>query len=464
MDRLLRHEPLTIAPHVYTNGRATNGVCPQRWLLVHPRQASKLLVDLSGKVSMPLNLLMVATLVQKFFEVDLIDERIGDRVPDDLSAYDIVALTARTLNVKNAYEIADRALAQGKKVIMGGVHPTMLPDEAREHCTSVVAGEIESVWDELFADICQDKLKPLYRPTALKALSEIEHADFSICTRSKNARKYSFRIPLLGTKGCPVGCTFCCTPQIYGRAHRTRTAEHVIAEVKYHQQRVGRKEIHFSFMDDNICARPEFVEELLNAMIGLGVRWNSNISMNFLEKPHVPELAKESGCELLNIGFESLNPETIREVRKGSNRLSIYDLVVENVHRQGIAIQGYFIFGFDTDTEQSFQATYDFIMRNRIEFPAFTIATPFPGTPWFDEMHPRIQHFDWDKYDVYHSLYKPARMDQEDFLKNFIKIQREVYSWKGIRRRMMGHRPDWIWTVNLAMHHFTHTLKPEMLL
>jgi len=459
----LFQESLAVPLEVRTNGLRTNGI-RKKWLIVQPKNTSKLLVDLSGKVSMPLNLLMVATLAQKHFDVEFIDERVGDKVPEDFSGYDIVALTARTLNVMNAYRIADRALAQGRRVILGGVHPTMLPNEAREHCTSVVAGEIESVWDELLVDIYQDKLKPLYRAHSLKPLTEIEHADFGVTMRSKNAKKYSFRIPLLGTKGCPVGCTFCCTPRIYGRIHRTRSSKHVIDEIKYHQERLGRKELHFSFMDDNICAMPSFVEELLNGMIGLGIRWNSNVSMNFLEKPHVPELAKLSGCELLNIGFESLNPDTIKQVKKGSNRIDIYDLVVSNVHKQGVAIQGYFIFGFDTDTEKSFEATYDFIMRNRIEFPAFTIATPFPGTPWYEEMKPRIQHFDWDKYDVYHSVYRPAKMDQEEFLKHFIKIQREVYSWRGITHRMRGHKPDWLWTVNIAMHHFTQNLKPEMLL
>ncbi len=463
MKDLLLPESLTTSPYIATNGARRNGV-RKKWLIIHPRNTSKLLVDLSGKVSMPLNLLMVATLAQNIFDVDLVDERIGDKVPDDFSRYDIVAITARTLNVKNAYQIADRALAQGRKVILGGVHPTMLPDEAREHCTTVVAGEIESIWDELVEDIYQDRLKPLYRAEKFKELTEIQHADFGLALKSRNAKKYSFRIPLIGTKGCPVGCSFCCTPRIYGKLHRTRTADHVIEEIQYHQQRMGRHDLHFSFMDDNICARPSFVEDLLNGMVGLNVRWNANISMNFLEKPHVPELARLSGCELLNIGFESLTPDTIKHVGKGSNRIDRYDLVVENVHREGIAIQGYFIFGFDTDNEKSFQATYDFIMRNRIEFPAFTIATPFPGTPWFDEMRPRIQHFDWDKYDVYHSLYEPAKMGQEEFLKNFIKIQREVYSWRGICHRMRGHRPDWIWTVNIAMHHFTQSLRPEMLM
>jgi bacteriochlorophyll C12 methyltransferase len=183
-----------------------------------------------------------------------------------------------------------------------------------------------------------------------------------------------------------------------------------------------------------------------------------------LENPRVAELAKEAGCELLNIGFESTTPETIKYVHKGSNRINRYDAVVANVHKQGIAIQGYFIFGFDTDTMASFQGTYDFIMHNRIEFPVFTIATPFPGTPWFEEMKPRIEHFNWDKYDTYHYIYKPAKMEREEFLRAFIKIQQEVYSWKNIWYRMKGKSFNWIWMVNVAMHYFTRRLKPEMFL
>lgn len=435
----------------------------KRWLIVQPKSSTSLLVD-SGKVSMPLNLLMVATLVQKHFELDLIDERIGDEVPEDLSRYDIVAITARTLNVKNAYRIADQAMEQGKKVILGGVHPTMMPEEAREHCTSIVAGEIESVWDELLEDVLHERLKPLYRAEGFRAMTTMEHADFSIALRSKHAKKYSFRIPLLATKGCPVGCNFCCAPKVYGKTYRTRTPDHVIEEIQYHQQRMGKQHIHFSFMDDNICFRPAFIEELLQKMVGLNVKWNSNISMNFLEKPHIPELARLSGCELLNVGFESLTPETIQHVGKGSNRIERYDTVVKNVKEEGLALQGYFIFGFDTDSLESFQLTYDFIMRNRIEFPVFTIATPFPGTAWFDEIKNRVVHFDWDKYDTFHYMYEPARMGKEEFLRNFIKIQREVYSWKGIYHRMKGRKVDWLWGVNMALHFFTQRLKPETLL
>lgn len=435
----------------------------KKWLIVQPKSSTYLLVD-SGKVSMPLNLLMVATLAQKHFDVDLVDERIGDKVPDDLAAYDIVAITARTLNVKNAYRIADQALAQGKKVVLGGVHPTMMQDEAREHSTSIVAGEIESVWEELLEDVHADKLKPFYRAQAFKEMTDMEHADFSIALRSKHASKYSFRIPLLATKGCPISCSFCCAHKVYGKLYRTRTPEHVVEEIQYHQQRLGREDINISFMDDNICFRPAFIEELLNRMVGLGIKWNSNISMNFLEKPHIPELARLSGCELLNVGFESLEPETIKHVGKGSNRIDRYDLVVQNTKREGLALQGYFIFGFDTDSPAGFQATYDFIMRNRIEFPVFTIATPFPGTDWFEEIKHRVIHFDWDKYDTFHYMYQPKKMGQEEFLKNFIKIQREVYSWKGIYHRMHGRKMDWIWGVNVALHFFSQRLKPEMLL
>ncbi len=433
----------------------------KKWLLVQPKSKTNLMVD-SGKVSIPLNLMMVGTLAKKEFDVEFVDERIGDKVPDDLSAYDVVAITARTLNVSKAYDIADRARAHGAKVIMGGTHPTMLFDEAKEHADSIVFGEVESVWDALAADIKNNTMQPQYKAGAFKSMTEMGMPDFSIVLSSPNAKNYSFRVPILATKGCPVGCNFCTTPTIYGKSFRTRDSQKVVDELAFHQNRLGKKGIHISFMDDNISFKPAFMEELLNAMIGTGVKWNANISMNFLEKPEVAALAKESGCELLNIGFESVTPETIQYVHKGSNRVGRYEDVVANVHKQGIGIQGYFIFGFDTDTQRSFQGTFDFIMQNRIEFPVFTIATPFPGTPWFEEMKPRIEHFNWDKYDTYHYTYKPAKMEREEFLNAFIKVQREVYSWKNIWHRMAGKPLNWVWAVNVAMHYFTRRLTPQM--
>ena len=452
-----------IDPSILHGYLPKNNLKKKKWLLVQPKSKTNLMVD-SGKVSIPLNLMMVGTLVKQDFDVDFIDERTGDKVPEDLSSYDVVAITARTLNVSNAYEIADKAKAQGKRVIMGGTHPTMMFQEAKEHCDTVVFGEIESVWDELKKDVENDSMKPQYKAGAFKSMTEMGMPDFNIVLNSRHAKNYSFRIPLLATKGCPVGCNFCTTPTIYGKSFRTRDSQRVVDEINFHQSRLGKKDIHISFMDDNISFKPAFMEELMNAVAPTGAKWNANISMNFLESPTVPKLAKEAGCELLNIGFESVTPETIKYVHKGSNRVGRYDEIVDNVHKSGIGIQGYFIFGFDTDTTNSFQGTYDFIMRNRIEFPVFTIATPFPGTPWFDEIKPRIRHFDWDKYDTFHYMYKPEKLGEKEFLENFIKVQREVYSWKSIWYRMQGKPMNWLWAVNIAMHYFTKRLKPEMLM
>ncbi len=432
----------------------------KRWLLVQPMSNTSMMVD-SGTVSMPLNLIMVATLVGKLFDVTFIDERLGDKLPDDLSPFDIVAITSRTLNASQAYRIGDAALRQHKTVILGGVHPTMQHEEATKHCTSVVYGEIESIWTELAIDVLNGKMQPIYRAKELKPMSEMLHPDFSYALSSKNAKKYSSRIPILATKGCPVGCNFCTTPTIYGKNYRYRELDLVLDEMKYHQERLGKRDVNFSFMDDNISFRPQYFMTLLEEMAKLGVHWNANISMNFLDKPEVAELAGRSGCDLLSIGFESLNPETIKSVHKGSNKHGNYEKVVENLHRNGIAIQGYFMFGFDNDTEESFQLTYDFIMNNRIEFPVFSLVTPFPGTPYFEEMKPRIRHFDWDKYDTYHLMFEPSKMTSKQLLENFIKLQQDVYTGGAILRRMKGKPLNWVWLANYAMNRFTSKLSPE---
>lgn len=435
----------------------------KKWLLVQPTSNTSMMVD-SGTVSMPLNLIMVSTLAGELFDVTFIDERIGNRIPEDFSGYDVVAITSRTLNASKAYAIGDAALAQQRTVILGGVHPTMLHDEAREHSTSVVYGEIESVWTELATDVIRCTMKDVYHAKSLQPMTSMPHPDYSHVLKPKNAKKYSSLIPLLATKGCPVGCNFCTTPTIYGKSHRSREISFVLDEMRYHQERLGKKTVRFSFMDDNISFRPKYFTELLEEMSKLDVRWNANISMNFLHKPEIAELAGRSGCELMSIGFESLNPETLKSVHKGSNRLDNYEMVVSNLHKNGVAIQGYFMFGFDNDSEESFQLTYDFIMKNRIEFPVFSLVTPFPGTPYFDEMQPRLRHFDWDKYDTYHYMFEPKNMTGEKLLENFIKLQREVYTGRAIMQRMKGKPFNWVWFVNYMMHRFTKKLTVDMYL
>ncbi|MEE9904155.1 MAG: B12-binding domain-containing radical SAM protein [Chlorobium sp.] len=435
----------------------------KKWLLVQPKSSTSMMVD-SGSVSMPLNLIMVATLAGELFDVTLLDERIGDRIPDDFSAYDVVAITSRTLNATRAYRIADNALARNKIVLLGGVHPTMLGDEAAEHCTSVIYGEVESVWNELARDILQGTMKPLYRANDLFPMTAMRGPDFSYALNSANAGRYSSRIPVLATKGCPVGCNFCTTPTVYGKSYRYRQIDLVLEEMQYHQERLGKKNATFSFMDDNISFRPQYFTELLEGMSRIGVRWNANISMNFLHKPEVAEIAGRSGCDLMSIGFESLNPDILKSMNKGANRLQNYSTVVGNLHRNGIAIQGYFMFGFDDDSEKSFQATYDFIMDNRIEFPVFSLVTPFPGTPYYEEMKPRIRHFDWDKYDTYHFMFEPKKMQGEKLLENFVKLQKEVYKGRAILKRMQGKPLNWVWLANFKMHSFTRKLRPDIYL
>lgn len=435
----------------------------KKWLLVQPKSSTSMMVD-SGSVSMPLNLIMVATLAGELFDVTLLDERIGDRIPDDFSEYDVVAVTSRTLNATRAYRIGDRALAQNKIVLLGGVHPTMLGEEAAEHCTSVIYGEVESVWNELARDILQGTMKPLYRSHDLSPMTAMQGPDFSYALTSAKAGRYSSRIPVLATKGCPVGCNFCTTPTVYGKSYRYREIDLVLEEMQYHQERLGKKNATFSFMDDNISFRPQYFTELLEGMSRIGVRWNANISMNFLHKPEVAEIAGRSGCDLMSIGFESLNPDILKSMNKGANRLQNYSTVVGNLHRNGIAIQGYFMFGFDDDTEKSFQATYDFIMDNRIEFPVFSLVTPFPGTPYYEEMKPRIRHFDWDRYDTYHFMFEPKKMQGEKLLENFVKLQKEVYKGRAILKRMQGKPLNWVWLANLKMHSFTRKLRPDIYL
>ncbi len=422
-----------------------------------------MMVD-SRRVSMPLNLVMVATLAGEVFDVDFIDERLGDTIPEDFSRYDVVALTSRTLNATRAYAIADKAKAQGRAVLLGGVHPTMSLDEACRHATSVVYGEIESVWPELSRDILAGRMQPVYRADALRPMNAMARPDFTYVLQSRNSRRYSNRIPVLATKGCPVGCNFCTTPTIYGKNYRYRDIELVLDEIRYHQDRLGRGSLHFSFMDDNISFRPVYFKELLSHMGRLAIRWNANISMNFLHDPEIAELAAWSGCDLMSIGFESLNPETLKSVHKGSNRLEDYSAVVDNLHARGIAIQGYFMFGFDNDSAESFQLTYDFIMENWIDFPVFSLVTPFPGTPYFEEMKPRLRHMDWDKYDTYHYMFEPKGLGSRQFLDHFVKVQKEVYKGRAIARRMKGKRLNWVWLANLQMNRFTRSLKPSIYL
>ena len=392
-------------------------------------------------LSPPLNLAVIAALTPPDVEVTITDENIT--TIDIEKKVDLVGITVLTVTAKRAYEIADRYRAQGVKVIMGGIHVSLLPEEAAEHADSLVIGEAEDIWNTVIADFKANTLKNTYKAEKRPNLVNLPIPRRDLFDRSK----YLAKNTIFTTRGCPFDCSFCSVTTFFGRSYRCRPVEEIIAELKT----LPQNEI-IVFMDDNIAGNVKFAKELFRALIPHKIRWISQCSITIAKDDELLKLAAESGCIDLFLGIESISPESLNAVGKKINKVEEYEESFRKIHSHGIAIHGFFIFGFDTDDEDIFKRTVDFARKNRLESAQFDILTPYPGTRFYDDIEEagRLRHKEWDKYG-YELVFEPREMPEETLKKWHTWSWRKFYSLPSIFQRigLMRKHLVKLWILNL---------------
>ena len=266
-------------------------------------------------------------------------------VKKDLKEVDLVGITVLTKTSLRAYEIADAYRKKGIPVILGGIHPTALPGEAKQHGDSVVIGEAEEVWPQLIEDVRMGNLKTFYQQEGYTELSKIP-----IPRRTILPSKGYFPLDVVQvTRGCPFHCEFCTVQKFFGETYRFRPISDVVEEVRRLPHR------WMMFNDDNIIGDLSYSKELLKALTPLKKKWFGQASLSGLKKVEHVELLAKSGCKSLFIGFESLSKINLRRSRKFQNDPSEYREIIDVLHHHGIAICGSFVFGFDEDDPSVFE-------------------------------------------------------------------------------------------------------------
>lgn len=399
---------------------------------------------------MPLTLPTLAALIPPEIphQLRLIDEGI-ESIPFDLDA-DIVGISAITGSSPRAYELADHYRRQGKCVVLGGVHPTLVPDEAALHADSVVVGYAEDSWPQLLRDFSQGNLQARYRQQPGLQLGGRPLPRRELLPNGN----FTVGHTLEATRGCIHKCNFCVVPTAWGRP-----LQHPVAEVIQDVRNMGAKRL--IFMDLNLIADKEYAKDLFRALIPLKVHWGGLVTTEIAWDDELLDLAARSGCKGLLIGFESLTPEALKECRKGFNLLKEYSQVIERVHDRKIAIMGTFVFGFDNDTVDNFERTVDFVMTHRIELPRYAVLTPFPGTPLHQRLDAegRLLHKDWSLYDGQHVVFQPALMTARDLQYGIEHTWKKTYSYRGILRRLWKGNLFWTaLTANLGYRFYAHRL------
>jgi len=383
----------------------------------------------------------LASLTPPEHEIRIFDENIEDI--DYTWKADLVGISVRTMFAERAYAISDTYRKNGVKTVLGGIHPSMCPEEALKYCDTVVIGEAEDVWTTLLQDAEHGRLRRVYKSGKFADLTTSPIPLRASLTKNR----YLLDIVQTG-KGCPFHCEFCSVYAFDGQQIRNKTIEQVIKEVQdinSSRAKYKTKNVIF-FADDNIVANRQFARELFPALKPYNLNWMCQASVNISQEDELLNLMKESGCGAILIGFESISKENLTAMHKGINQRYNYLDAIKRIQSYGILVHGSFVVGYDFDSHATFDELIDFIQESKLLMPLINILTPFPGTELFTrlEKEGRILHKDWSQYDTKHVVFAPSKMSPDALLDEYKRIVREVYSFDAILKRLQYYLDiDW---------------------
>jgi radical SAM superfamily enzyme YgiQ (UPF0313 family) len=405
-------------------------------LLVYPDRDKPYFKDKSEKINVfhdllsriapfpkQLTLPLLAAATPEEHNVEIIDGNIKNI--NFNKEYDLIGIHCNTSTAFMAYEIADEFRKHGTFVVIGGWHASALPEEAKQHADAVVIGEADETWPQLLKDFEEGNVKTFYHQNRPVDPKFIPYPRLTLYPKEKV-------ISIQATRGCPYGCEFCSiTNMKYGNVFRMRPIENVIHEIKLHPGR------HFAFHDNSLTISPKYTKELFRQMKKEGIKktFSAYANIDVLNKDEeLLALAQDAGCSEWFIGFESISQETLKSIGKNTNKVEQYEQAIKKIHDYEINICGTFIFGFDTDTIDTFDKTDEFVKKNEIEFPEALILTPYPGTPIYDKLtkEKRILTKDWSKYDLRHVVFQPKNMTPEQLLNYNIELFKKWYTNRAI--------------------------------
>jgi len=417
--------------------------------LINPRNPLNGLVqsDVARRITlgrkaifMPLGLMVAAGTVPREWQVEIVDECTGPlSVAKDA---DLVGITAMTCQAPRAYQVADAYRLLGVPVILGGIHPSGLPEEALRHATAVAVGEAEGTLPRMLRDFAVGRLSGIYRA----------EGDVEIATPRRdllNPRDYFVNNAIQISRGCPQRCKFCTTQAMYGGRYSVRPIEAILQEIR--DLRMKR----VLFADDNVVGHFGWAKQFYRELAKLRITWTGQATLNIARDDEMLALMKQSGCGGLILGLESPNPESLREGNKTVCAADEYLPLIRKVQQARIGTWGSFLMGFDADTVESLHAAVRFARAARLGISCYPILTPYPGTPLYDEYGAagRILTRDWAKYNGATVVFQPKRMSVRELANCQMAAFREFYSWASLRERLtLWPLQKWAWIINISIN------------
>lgn len=363
------------------------------------------------------------------WEICFFDEKVEVLPTDDTP--DLVALSVETFTARRAYAVADAYRQRGVPVVMGGYHPTFLPDEALAHADAVVIGDAEGAWERLLDDFVHHRLQSRYLGDRTAALD-----DYRVNRDIFRGKRYAPVELVQYGRGCRFACDFCSIHSFYGSSVRVRPLHGLLTEI----EALPSQRLLF-FVDDNLFSNEADLLALLDAMRPLKRRWSCQISIDVARNPRLLDRMAEAGCRFVLIGFESLHPDNLKQMAKPWNKVSgAYRDVVRALHARGIGIYGTFVFGYDADTPDTIERTVDFALEAQLEIANFNALTPTPGSALYDRLRDegRLISPTWwldPSYRYGDSIFEPRSMTASELADGVFSARQRFYSWRSIASR-----------------------------
>jgi len=377
----------------------------------------------------PLALPYLAALTPSGWDITLVDEQLQD-VDFDAKA-DLVAITSWTVHSIRGYDIARGFRNRGIPVVMGGPHVWFYPEEAAEHCDAIGIGEGEQVWSQMLQDAAAGRLQKVYRGSQMPSIARLPLPRWDMLDLKRYGPFKTFT--LMSSRGCPMQCEFCSERLYLGGGFRVRPVEDVIEEIKS----TGSKNIFFG--DSDFGGKRAHAMQLMEAMIPLKLRWSALWTSFLCYDDEYMDLAQRSGLLHVNMGIESINPETLKGMNKRFNKVDKYSLMLENLRKRGISYSLNFIFGWDNETPAVFESTLGFLLREKVPVAYFNILCPEKGTMFYEKMKKddRILRLeDIGRFPGEFCHIKPKNFTAEELEKNVQDLYLKFYSWKSMLRRL----------------------------
>jgi len=383
---------------------------------------------------------------------------------EDLCSADVVGISIMTSTARRGYAIADRLRTDAPQatIVFGGIHATFRPEEAAAHGDVVVRGEGETAIEAIArGDLTSGVVRP--EPLAdLDGLPTLNHFlmhDFDkLLARCR--KRYLYELPVMTSRGCPHGCTYCTVTQMFGRKVRRQSVAKVHRDLQRHAEQGFRT---FFFYDDNLTTDRAWTKDLLGRMRPMRLRFNAQTRVDLhWEDAHrrrrddeMLKAMRKAGGNLLYIGYETIDDATAKQWHKGyrGEGTDLAARLAEDtriLHDQGVWIHAMFVMGPQHDADTAKQIV-EFSRRCQLESIQISVLTPFPGTPMYDEMRPHLllddYPADWDFYDAAHCVYDHGKLGLEDMQRTVVEAHAEFYrtAWSVRALRQLAARPITFW-------------------